>query len=154
MITVDKRELLTKLKKFFIKYGSRVDYVLLFGSLSKNTFTSVSDLDIAIKPTEGFEEYFEKKLPLIICELALYLNINEDFIDITILKLDNDYSYSFLYNIFKEGEIIYCRDRRKYIDDLVKVSLKYADYLIQLKKHRAVEKYVKKYTRGRTWESS
>ncbi len=142
---LDKKALMLKLREFFMKrYRDAVEYVILFGSISKGIATVTSDIDLAIKLVEE-RGGLAITLPELVCELASFLGIREDLIDIVLLKQGRDYSYSFLFNVFKDGELIYCRSKEKFMDDLIRACSLYVDHRIQLRKHRAIEKYIERY---------
>ena len=136
---VNKTEIVNKLKSFnWNKHD--IDYVILFGSILQNIEYS-KDIDLAIK----FQNYNFEKYISILEELAKYLNIPEDKIDIVILNESDYIPCSLIIEIYSKGELIYCKNLEEYTRDILSIFNICIDFLIDRKKLRLIEIALKQF---------
>lgn len=119
---IDKKKIINKLRAILLK-KKEIEFALVFGSFVSDL--PFEDIDVGIYLNK---DYLEKinKLDYII-ELGIYLEekIKSFEIDLVIL---NDLDYNFLYHVFKEGKILFARDKEKYYDFIIYVIENYLDY--------------------------
>jgi len=98
--------------------------LFLFGSLARGERKPLSDLDLAVLFREGLtkEEIFELELELrgVISEAAG----TEEF-DLIVLDVA---PVRFVYNVFKEGKLVFCKDEARLIDLHEEVVRKHLDF--------------------------
>lgn len=111
-----------KTDEIFKKYDVAFAYV--FGSFATGNFIKSSDIDIAVflKSPETARERFEIRLKLM-AELGKILNREIDLVIINDIS-----SIFFKYVIFKEGHIIFDKDRDFRIDTECRTYSEYFDF--------------------------
>lgn len=119
---IDKKKIINKLRPILLK-KKEIEFALVFGSFVSDLPFEDIDLGIFLN-----KDYLEKinKLDYII-ELGIYLEekIKGFEIDLVIL---NDLDYNFLYNVFKEGKLLFSRNKEKYYDFMIYAIENYLDY--------------------------
>ena len=138
-----RAEVLERLKSFpWRRYG--VEYAILFGSAARGE--SFRDIDLAVK----FKSYDLDSYSALLCDLASYLGVREDLIDLVPLNRE-DLPAILILEVYTKGVLVYCRDRDAFIDEaLRRINVSY-DFLIDARKLRLTEEAVKAVKRG--WES-
>ena len=94
------------------RYG--VEYVILYSSALRDP-QHAHDLDLAIE----FQHYDFEQYCVLLGDLAKYLGVREDHIDIVVLNQWEEYPAVLILEIYTSGEVLYCRDREKYLRDYV-----------------------------------
>lgn len=116
-------------QKIFKKHG--VVFAYLFGSQTNNKTGPLSDVDIAVYFDENIErgEQFDVKLKLI---GDISDKLKRDDIDVVVL---NEAPPLISHRILKEGQSIFCQDKKKQLGYEVKAVLKYLDWKPFLEKY-------------------
>ena len=138
-----RAEVLERLKSFpWRRYG--VEYAILFGSAARGE--RFRDIDLAVK----FKSYDLDSYSALLCDLASYLGVREDLIDLVPLNRE-DLPAILILEVYTKGVLVYCRDRDAFIDEaLRRINVSY-DFLIDARKLRLTEEAVKAVKRR--WES-
>ncbi len=138
-----RAEVLERLKSFpWRRYG--VEYAILFESAARGE--SFRDIDLAVK----FKSYDLDSYSALLCDLASYLGVREDLIDLVPLNRE-DLPAILILEVYTKGVLVYCRDRDAFIDEaLRRINVSY-DFLIDARKLRLTEEAVKAVKRR--WES-
>jgi len=99
-----------------------IEFVQIFGSFLSNL--PFEDIDIGVYLNEDFLKRVNKLEYIIDLSIILEEKIKEYEFDVIIL---NDMPFSFLYHIFKEGELIFTKDEEKYYDYILYIINNYLD---------------------------
>ena len=134
--------LIRKIRRVLEEYG--VKLAVLYGSVAINRAGPLSDIDIAIIPSDEIE------LELLICDLAKALSVLEDKIDVIII--DDELPYELLYNIFSDG-ILILGDKALFEELKVKYAEKYWDLKEFIRIHKLYDAYIEHLKeRKKSWE--
>ncbi len=108
-------EIINYLNKNAAKFG--IIYAIIFGSAISNYFREDSDIDIAIR----FSEHVSlERIAEINCGISKITHRNVDLIDIS------NAPPGLKYEIFVNGQLLYCKSRKIYVEDK---ALAYSEYL-------------------------
>ncbi|NLI56542.1 hypothetical protein GX420_06155 [bacterium] len=99
-----------------------IEFVQIFGSFLSNL--PFEDIDIGVYLNEDFLKRVNKLEYIIDLSIILEEKIKGYEFDVIIL---NDMPFSFLYHIFKEGELIFTKDEEKYYDYILYIINNYLD---------------------------
>lgn len=115
-----KDQIIKTCRDYLFEEGS-IEFAILFGSLAKNRFLHISDIDIGILTSQD--------IPLLnqgyyIAELETLLQRKVDLVLLNDLFKNNP---PLSYEIACFGEILFCRDHKKYIDFKTRTFLSYFD---------------------------
>ncbi|MGB9750194.1 MAG: nucleotidyltransferase domain-containing protein [Caldisericia bacterium] len=102
-----------------------IEFSLIFGSFLENL--PFEDIDIGIYLKKDFLEKNNKIEYIIELGLILENKLKGFEIDLVIL---NELETNFLYHVFKEGKLLFARDKEKYYDLVIYVVESYLDYKI------------------------
>lgn len=91
------------------RYG--IVYALVFGSAATGHFKEYSDVDLAVKFSEGGSARFKAFELALDLEDALGLNVD-------VVPL-NDADYVLRFEAFSTGVLVYCADRASFLEDKV-----------------------------------
>ena len=89
-----------------------------------------------------FKEYSFESYVDLLCNLASFLRVREDHLDIVVLNERTP--AQLVLEIFKNGVLIYCEDRDFYIEDSLRLINISNDFLRDLKKLKVLETAIKK----------
>ena len=129
-----------EVRSFFEGKKLNVEYVILFGSLAGGYSRFSSDIDLGLRVRRNLDRIGLVKD--VVLGLAPRLGVSEDALDIVVFNSkDLSENIIFFYEVLARGVFVW-GDKRLYLDDLVRVSLLYADYRIQLRKAGFPAKYV------------
>jgi len=99
-----------------------IEFVQIFGSFLSNL--PFEDIDIGVYLNEDFLKRVNKLEYIIDLSIILEEKIKGYEFDVIIL---NGMPFSFLYHIFKEGELIFTKDEEKYYDYILYIINNYLD---------------------------
>ena len=108
---------------FFSRFGDKVVVAYLFGSFAAETYTPLSDIDIAVLLREELSKEAVEELEDEILD-GLMKIFKTDEIDLVIL---NSAPLSVRYGVLKTAKIIYCSNIEKTVDFQTEVVSKYLD---------------------------
>jgi predicted nucleotidyltransferase len=110
---LEKKKIINKIRGILLK-RKEIEFSILFGSFLQEL--PFKDIDVGIFLNK---DYLEKinKIDYII-ELGIYIEdrIKGFNFDIVIL---NELNSSFLYHVFKEGKLLFARDKEKYYNYII-----------------------------------
>jgi predicted nucleotidyltransferase len=119
---LEKKKIINKIRGILLK-RKEIEFSILFGSFLQEL--PFKDIDVGIFLNK---DYLEKinKIDYII-ELGIYIEdrIKGFNFDIVIL---NELNSSFLYHVFKEGKLLFARDKEKYYNYIIYIIEDYLDY--------------------------
>lgn len=118
----EKREIVKKIKNILSK-RMEIEFSLLFGSFLTNI--PFEDIDIAIYLNDRHFKKINKINYLIEITLLLEDKIKNYNFDIVIL---NDLNFNFIFNVFKEGRLLFARNKNKYYDFVIYIVEQYLDF--------------------------
>ena len=107
MDTVNIKGLISGLTPLFERYRDRVKFAYLFGSLSKNNYSSLSDIDIAVFLSAGDRiSFFDTRL-------SMYADICRSLArnDVDVIILNTIQNIILLDEIIRHGQVIYETDK-------------------------------------------
>ncbi|RLE68046.1 MAG: hypothetical protein DRJ34_03765 [Thermoprotei archaeon] len=130
-----------EIRRISDKYG--IIYALLFGSSIDGYMLRSSDIDIAVM-LKGDPKNFGENLRISVKISSILGRSLGREVDIIIL---NTAPLGLKYEIYTTGKILFCSDRERFIDDLVKTIGMYQDFRIFISPlyRKLVEKYEGKY---------
>lgn len=118
----EKKKIINRIRGMLLK-RKEIEFSILFGSFLQEL--PFKDIDVGIFLNK---DYLEKinKIDYII-DLGIYIEdrIKGFYFDIVIL---NELNSSFLYHVFKEGKLLFARDKEKYYNYMIYIIEDYLDY--------------------------
>ncbi len=132
-------DLVDRLRGEMRKLKGRARVVMLFGSIAKGRVTPLSDVDIAVLPTEGIDELLLVADLLDIITKAL--RVSEDKVDV--LLLSRITSMPLLYEAVVKGILLYADDMKDYVDYRDRILSLYLDYRVFQRKLDLVRGYLR-----------
>lgn len=99
----------------------RIAYALIFGSVARGTNHALSDVDVAIGIRDGVELPFDDEMHL----LALLESAVHRRVDLVIL---NRAPVALAYRVFRDGRVLFERDRAARVERQSRAILEYLDF--------------------------
>ncbi|MCX8095002.1 MAG: nucleotidyltransferase domain-containing protein [Caldisericia bacterium] len=119
---MEKKKIFTKLRGILLR-KKEIEFAYIFGSFISNT--PFEDIDIGIYLKKDLLDKINKLDYIIELGIILENKLKGFKIDLVIL---NDLEFTFLYHVFKEGKLLFSRNKEKYYDFLIYVIDNYLDY--------------------------
>lgn len=131
-----------KMKLLDITIPEGVEAIYLYGSIVKNRVRADSDIDVAMLPSYGIDDFEKLELISKIQSIFASLFLKEGFKqEVSVLDLRGKYSsFQLLYKVITAGVLVFERDRLQRLDFENAVKREYFDFepflrLLRKEKH-------------------
>ena len=119
---LEKKKIINRIRGILLK-RKEIEFSILFGSFLQEL--PFKDIDVGIFLNKDYLKKINKIDYIIDLDIYIEDRIKGFNFDIVIL---NELNSSFLYHVFKEGKLLFARDKEKYYNYIIYIIEDYLDY--------------------------